>query len=288
MKYFGIILESHHRAIDDARATAEIFQKFFNMIITKGILTLKDINTNLQPNIQNAETLNTMILVKNQKGLRDLYELISKSHIDYFGMRKPRVPKTLLNQKRENLLLASSATGIYGNRGELINFYLRGEFDEIEERAKFYDYIEVHPPITYDELVEKNASEIESLEVVKKMNQYFYDLGKKLGKLVVATGDVHYLDENEAVNRNVLLLGSGKLRKTKFVDGSRYEFFDRKLYFRTTEEMLEEFKYLGDEIANEIVIENTNKIADMIDAGIRPVPEGFYPPKIKGAEELVK
>ena len=287
-KYFGIILESHHRAIDDARATAEIFQKFFNMIITKGILTLKDINTNLQPNIQNAETLNTMILVKNQKGLRDLYELISKSHIDYFGMRKPRVPKTLLNQKRENLLLASSATGIYGNRGELINFYLRGEFDEIEERAKFYDYIEVHPPITYDELVEKNASEIESLEVVKKMNQYFYDLGKKLGKLVVATGDVHYLDENEAVNRNVLLLGSGKLRKTKFVDGSRYEFFDRKLYFRTTEEMLEEFKYLGDEIANEIVIENTNKIADMIDAGIRPVPEGFYPPKIKGAEELVR
>lgn len=287
-KYFGIILESHHRAIDDARATAEVFQKFFNMIITKGILTLKDINMNLQPNIQNAETLNTMILVKNQKGLRDLYELISKSHIDYFGMRKPRVPKTLLNQKRENLLLASSATGIYGNRGELINFYLRGEFDEIEERAKFYDYIEVHPPITYDELVEKNASEIESLEVVKKMNQYFYDLGKKLGKLVVATGDVHYLDENEAVNRNVLLLGSGNLRKTKFVDGSKYEFFDRKLYFRTTEEMLEEFKYLGDEIANEIVIENTNKIADMIDAGIRPVPEGFYPPKIKGAEELVR
>lgn len=287
-KYFGIILESHHRAIDDARATAEVFQKFFNMIITKGILTLKDINTNLQPNIQNAETLNTMILVKNQKGLRDLYELISKSHIDYFGMRKPRVPKTLLNQKRENLLLASSATGIYGNRGELINLYLRGEIEEIEEKAKFYDYIEIHPPITYDELVEKNASEIESLEVVKKMNQYFYDLGKKLGKLVVATGDVHYLDENEAVNRNVLLLGSGKLRKTKFVDGSRYEFFDRKLYFRTTEEMLEEFRYLGDEIANEIVIENTNKIADMIDAGIRPVPEGFYPPKIKGAEELVR
>ena len=287
-KYFGIILESHHRAIDDARATAEVFQKFFNMIITKGILTLKDINTNLQPNIQNAETLNTMILVKNQKGLRDLYELISKSHIDYFGMRKPRVPKTLLNQKRENLLLASSATGIYGNRGELINLYLRGEIEEIEEKAKFYDYIEIHPPITYDELVEKNASEIESLEVVKKMNQYFYDLGKKLGKLVVATGDVHYLDENEAVNRNVLLLGSGNLRKTKFVDGSKYEFFDRKLYFRTTEEMLEEFKYLGDEIANEIVIENTNKIADMIDAGIRPVPEGFYPPKIKGAEELVR
>ena len=287
-KYFGIILESHHRAIDDARATAEVFQKFFNMIITKGILTLKDINTNLQPNIQNAETLNTMILVKNQKGLRDLYELISKSHIDYFGMRKPRVPKTLLKQMRENLLLASSATGIYGNRGELINLYLRGEIEEIEEKAKFYDYIEIHPPITYDELVEKNASEIESLEVVKKMNQYFYDLGKKLGKLVVATGDVHYLDENEAVNRNVLLLGSGKLRKTKFVDGSRYEFFDRKLYFRTTEEMLEEFRYLGDEIANEIVIENTNKIADMIDAGIRPVPEGFYPPKIKGAEELVR
>ena len=287
-KYFGIILESHHRAIDDARATAEVFQKFFNMIITKGILTLKDINMNLQPNIQNAETLNTMILVKNQKGLRDLYELISKSHIDYFGMRKPRIPKTLLKQMRENLLLASSATGIYGNRGELINLYLRGEIEEIEEKAKFYDYIEIQPPITYNELVEKNTSEIENLEVIKEMNKYFYDLGKRLGKIVVATGDVHYLDKREAINRNVLLLGSGNLRKTKFVDGSRYEFFDRKLYFRTTEEMLEEFKYLGDEIANEIVVENTNKIADMIDAGIRPVPEGFYPPKIKGAEELVR
>ena len=287
-KYFGIILESHHRAIDDARATAEVFQKFFNMIITKGILTLKDINMNLQPNIQNAETLNTMILVKNQKGLRDLYELISKSHIDYFGMRKPRIPKTLLKQMRENLLLASSATGIYGNRGELINLYLRGEIEEIEEKAKFYDYIEIHPPITYNELVEKNTSEIENLEVIKEMNKYFYDLGKRLGKIVVATGDVHYLDKREAINRNVLLLGSGNLRKTKFVDGSRYEFFDRELYFRTTEEMLEEFKYLGDEIANEIVVENTNKIADMIDAGIRPVPEGFYPPKIKGAEELVR
>ena len=287
-KYFGIILESHHRAIDDARATAEVFQKFFNMIITKGILTLKDINMNLQPNIQNAETLNTMILVKNQKGLRDLYELISKSHIDYFGMRKPRIPKTLLKQMRENLLLASSATGIYGNRGELINLYLRGETEEIEEKAKFYDYIEIHPPITYNELVEKNTSEIENLEVIKEMNKYFYDLGKRLGKIVVATGDVHYLDKREAINRNVLLLGSGNLRKTKFVDGSRYEFFDRELYFRTTEEMLEEFKYLGDEIANEIVVENTNKIADMIDAGIRPVPEGFYPPKIKGAEELVR
>ena len=287
-KYFGIILESHHRAIDDARATAEVFQKFFNMIITKGILTLKDINMNLQPNIQNAETLNTMILVKNQKGLRDLYELISKSHIDYFGMRKPRIPKTLLKQMRENLLLASSATGIYGNRGELINLYLRGETEEIEEKAKFYDYIEIQPPITYNELVEKNTSEIENLEVIKEMNKYFYDLGKRLGKIVVATGDVHYLDKREAINRNVLLLGSGNLRKTKFVDGSRYEFFDRELYFRITEEMLEEFRYLGDEIANEIVVENTNKIADMIDAGIRPVPEGFYPPKIKGAEELVR
>ncbi|AMD94705.1 PolC-type DNA polymerase III [Leptotrichia sp. oral taxon 847] len=287
-KYFGITLESHHRAIDDARATAEVFQKFFNMIITKGILTLKDINMNLQPNIQNAEILNTMILVKNQKGLRDLYELISKSHIDYFGMRKPRIPKTLLKQMRENLLLASSATGIYGNRGELINLYLRGETEEIEEKAKFYDYIEIHPPITYNELVEKNTSEIENLEVIKEMNKYFYDLGKRLGKIVVATGDVHYLDKREAINRNVLLLGSGNLRKTKFVDGSRYEFFDRELYFRTTEEMLEEFKYLGDEIANEIVVKNTNKIADMIDAGIRPVPEGFYPPKIKGAEELVR
>ena len=100
VKYFGITLETHHRAVDDAKATVEVFQKFLNMILSKGILKLIEINTDLQPNIQNSETLNTMILVKNQAGLRDLYELVSRSNIEFFGMRRPRIPKTFLNSMR--------------------------------------------------------------------------------------------------------------------------------------------------------------------------------------------
>lgn len=126
------------------------------MILSKGILKLIEINTDLQPNIQNSETLNTMILVKNQAGLRDLYELVSRSHIEFFGKRRPRIPKSLLNSMRENLLIASSASASERNRGELVNLYLRGtEKDDIEEKAKFYDYIEIHPTANYTDRVEK-------------------------------------------------------------------------------------------------------------------------------------
>lgn len=276
--YFGIILESHHRAVDDAKATAEVFQKFLNMVLSRGILKLTEINDELQTNIQNADTLNTMILVKNQDGLRTLYELVSKAHIDYFGNRKPRIPKSLLNKNRENLLIASSASAVFQNNGELVNLYLRGtEKSEIEERAKFYDYIEIHPLSNYVDL--DSSGEIESLDIIKEMNKYFYDLGKKLGKIVVATGDSHYLEEREAINRSVLVLGSGM--------GRRLFSYDKKLYFKTTDEMLVEFSYLGEEIAEEVVVENTNKINDMIES-VRPVPKGFYPPKIDGAENEVR
>ncbi len=276
--YFNISLENHHRAVDDAKATAEIFQKFLNMVLSKGVMKLTEINSELQTNIQNAETMNTIILVKNHAGLRALYELVSKSHIEFFGNRKPRIPKTLLNEMRENLLLASSASGGFQNSGELVNLYFRGtEKEEIEERAKFYDYIEIHPSGNYIDL--DGNGEIDNLEVIEEMNRYFYQLGKKLGKLVVATGDSHYLEEREAINRSVLVLGSGM--------GRRAFSYDKKLYFKTTEEMLEEFSYLGSDIAYETVVENTNLISDMIE-NVRPVPKGFYPPKIEGAEEEVR
>lgn len=289
VKYFGITLETHHRAVDDAKATAEVFQKFLNMILSKGILKLIEINTDLQPNIQNSETLNTMILVKNQAGLRDLYELVSRSNIEFFGMRRPRIPKTLLNSMRKNLLIASSASASERNRGELVNLYLRGtEKNDIEEKARFYDYIEIQPHTNYSDMVERINKEIENYDIIKEMNKYFYELGKSLGKIVVATGDAHYLEEREAINRNVLLLGSGTMWKTETSEGVReYEFFDRKLYFRTTEEMLEAFDYLGEQAAQEVVVENTNKIGDMIEQ-VRPVPTGFYPPKIEGAEDEVR
>ncbi|RRD40187.1 PolC-type DNA polymerase III [Leptotrichia sp. OH3620_COT-345] len=278
--YFNVILDNHHRAVDDAKATAEIFQKFLNMVLSRGVLKLSEINKELQTNIQNADTLNTIILVKNQDGLRALYELISCSHIEFFGNKKPRIPKTVLSEVRENLLLASSASAVFGNSGELVNLYLRGtEKEEIEERAKFYDYIEIQPLSNYVDLEGDSFSEIESGKIVTEMNKYFYDLGKKLEKIVVATGDVHYLEEREAINRSVLVLGSGM--------GRRVFSYDKKLYFKTTDEMLEEFSYLGKEEAYEVVVENTNKISDMIE-NVRPIPKGFYPPKIEGAEEEVR
>ena len=276
--YFKISLENHHRAVDDAKATAEMFQKFLNMVLGRKILKLSEINTTLQTNIQNADTQNTMILVKNQAGLKTLYELVSKSHIEFFGNRKPRIPKTLLNEMRENLLLASSASIVFQNSGELARLYLRGtEKEDIEEKAKFYDYIEIYPLSNYIDAVE--TGEIDNIEVIKEMNQYFYELGKKLGKIVVATGDCHYLEEREAINRSVLVLGSGM--------GRRQFSYDKKLFFKTTDEMLKEFDYLGEDIAYEVVVTNTNKINDMIEH-VRPIPTGFYPPKIDGAEDQVR
>lgn len=276
--YFNVSLENHHRAVDDAKATAEIFQKFLNMVLSRGILKMTEINEQLQANIQNGDTLNTMILVKNQEGLRTMYELVSKAHIDYFGNKKPRIPKSLLNKNRENLLIASSASAVFQNSGELVNLYLRGtEKEEIEEKAKFYDYIEIFPKSNYVDL--DSLGEIENMSIIEEMNEYFYSLGKKLDKIVVATSDVHYLEESEHINRSVLVLGSGM--------GRRSFGFDKKLYFKTTEEMLSEFSYLGENIAYEVVVENTNKINDMIEV-VRPIPKGFYPPKIEGAEEEVR
>ena len=136
--------------------------------------------------------------------------------------------------------------------------------------------------------MERTNKEIENYDIVKEMNKYFYELGKIQNKIVVATGDAQYLEEREAINRNVLLLGSGTMWKTKISEGVReYEFFDRKLHFKTTEEMLKAFDYLGEDAAMEVVVENTHKISDMIEQ-VRPVPTGFYPPKIDGAEEEVR
>ena len=281
VNFYRVKLETHHRAIDDAQATEKIFEKFLDALYRKGIFKISEINTQLVPNISNAETLNTMILVKNQEGLKDFYELVSRSHIEFFGMKRPRIPKSLLREKRENFLIASSAIHAERNSGELVNMYLRGaEKEQIKERAKFYDYIEIQPVSNYMNLID---SEEASRQQIEEMNEWFYVLGKELEKIVVAVGDTEYLDEDDAVSRNVLLLGGGNIWKKDGV----YTFSDRKLYYKTTEEMLKEFKFLGKNEAFEVVVENTNKIADMIEQ-VRPVPKGFYPPEIEGAEEEVR
>ncbi|WP_339121790.1 PolC-type DNA polymerase III [Fusobacterium nucleatum] len=282
-KTLGLALEKHHRAVDDSQATANMFIIFLDKYKEKGLEYMKDINVGFEVNVKKQSLKNIMVLVKTQDGLKNMYRLVSEAHIKYFGNKKARIPKSVLIENREGLIIGSSLTAHFMNIGELADLYLRHDLEKLEEAAKFYDYIELLPKSTYNELIEKDGTgALGSYEEVEKMNKYFYDLGKRLGILVTASSNVHYLDENEDIIRSILLYGSGT------VYNSRQYSINNGFYFRTTDEMLQEFSYLGDEKAKEVVITNTNKIADMIESGIKPIPEGFYPPKMENAEEIVR
>ena len=282
-KTLGLALEKHHRAVDDSQATANMFIIFLDKYKEKGLEYIKDINVGFEVNVKKQSLKNIMVLVKTQDGLKNMYKLVSESHIKYFGNKKARIPKSVLAENREGLIIGSSLTAHFMNTGELTDLYLRHDLEKLEEAAKFYDYIELLPKSTYNELIEKDGTgALGSYEEVEKMNKYFYNLGKRLGILVTASSNIHYLDENEDIIRSILLYGSGT------VYNSRQYSINNGFYFRTTDEMLQEFSYLGEDVAKEVVVTNTNKIADMIESGIRPIPEGFYPPKMENAEEIVR
>lgn len=212
-------------------------------------------------------TNHVIIFAKNREGLKNLYKLVSLSHLEYF-YKKPRIPKSVLNSHREGLIVGSACEA-----GEIYRAILRGEDEEEMKRlADFYDYLEIQPLINNRFLIE--AGKVKDEEELKRNNMKIVELGERYGKPVVATCDAHYFDEEEALYRRILMAGQG----FKDVEG------DEGLYFRTTQEMMEEFSYLGEEAAYKVVIENTNKIADMIEP-MMPVPEGKFPPKIDGAEE---
>ena len=282
-KSLGLALEKHHRAVDDSQATANMFIIFLEKYKEKGIEYLKDINKGFEVNVKKQSLRNIMVQVKTQEGLKNMYKLVSEGHIKYFGNKKARIPKSVLKQNREGLIVGSSLSAHFLNTGELVELYLRRDLEKLEETAKFYDYIELLPKSTYNELIEKEGTgSLASYDDVEKMNKYFYDLGKRLGILVTASSNVHYLDENEDIIRSILLYGSGT------VYNSRQYSINNGFYFRTTDEMLKEFSYLGEKEAKEVIITNTNKIADMVEEGIKPIPEGFYPPKMDNAEEIVR
>lgn len=282
-KTLGLALEKHHRAVDDSQATANMFIIFLDKYKEKGLEYMKDINVGFKVNVKKQSLKNIMVLVKTQDGLKNMYRLVSEAHIKYFGNKKARIPKSVLTENREGLIIGSSLTAHFMNTGELADLYLRHDLEKLEEAAKFYDYIELLPKSTYNELIEKDGTgALGSYEEVEKMNKYFYDLGKRLGILVTASSNVHYLDENEDIIRSILLYGSGT------VYNSRQYSINNGFYFRTTDEMLQEFSYLGEEETKEVVVTNTNKIADMVESGIKPIPEGFYPPKMENAEEIVR
>ena len=274
-KRLGVSLEGHHRAVNDAEATAEIFLKLVDMLEENGVNNLDEINiySSRTVNYSKLKSYHTIILVKNLTGLRNLYELISMSHLEYYH-KQPRIPKSKLMQYREGLIIGSACEA-----GELYRALLDMRPKEyIDNIVNFYDYLEIQPLGNNMFMVDSDrVPAVNSVEDIKNFNRKIVQLGEEHNKLVAATCDCHFIDPDDSVYRKILMYAKG------FEDAEKQP----PLYFRTTEEMLREFYYLGEEKAKEVVITNTNLISDMIEQ-IKPVPDGTFPPKIEGAEEQIQ
>lgn len=275
-KALGISLENHHRAVDDAGATAEIFVKFVTMLKEEGITTLTEVNEfgAANPNaIKKMPTYHAIILAKNDVGRVNLYRLISLSHLKYFA-RRPRIPKSEFVKYREGLILGSACEA-----GELYRAILDNQSDEaIARLVDFYDYLEIQPLGNNRFMVESDKYEqIQSQEDLKNINRKIVKLGEEFHKPVVATCDVHFLEPEDEVYRRIVMTGQG------FTDADN----QAPLYLRTTEEMLEEFAYLGAKKAYEVVVTNTNVIADQIEK-ISPVRPDKCPPVIEDSDRQLR
>lgn len=271
-KHLGVSLENHHRAVDDAKATADILLCCFKLLDDMKITSLDSLNKEFLGNIdvKKLPTYHLIILAKNQVGLKNLYKLISYSNLDYF-FRKPRMPKSLIEQYKEGLIIGSACEA-----GEVYKAVLEGKSqEELKEIIKFYDYLEIQPIMNNEFMLKKGI--VKSEEQLKEVNRKIYNLGKENGLPIVATGDVHFLDPKDAKFREILMKGQG------FSDAEDQP----PLYLKTTNEMLKEFEYLGEDECKEVVIYNPQKIAEEIEV-IKPIPDETFPPKIEGAEEDIR
>ncbi len=259
----GVSLENHHRAVDDATATAEVFLKLAKETLKK---SGGKINIDTRPELLKGQKYHIILLAKDYVGLKNLYQLISKSNLDYF-YKKPTMPKSVIEKFREGLIIGSACEA-----GELFRSIVEKKPDyELSEIASFYDFLEIQP-LCNNAFMLRNG-EVASEDELRNMNKTVLSLGDRLGIPTVATCDVHFLDPDDAMYRRVLLGAQG------FSDADE----QAPLYLRTTEEMLEEFSYLGEDRAREVVITNPNKIADMCEK-IQPVKDGSYPPTIENCE----
>jgi DNA polymerase-3 subunit alpha (Gram-positive type) len=273
-KTLKISLENHHRAVDDAECTAEIFMKFIEMLAKEEVYTLAEMNEMGKSSVDAVRKLHSfhiIILAKNQTGRINLYKLVSESHLTYF-YKRPLIPKSLIMKYREGLILGSACEA-----GELFRAMLDGQSDEqIAGIVSFYDYLEIQPIGNNRFMLESDRHrEINSEEDLIALNKRVVKLGEQFQKPVVATCDVHFLDPEDEVYRRIIMTGKG------FKDADD----QAPLFLRTTEEMLDEFSYyLGSEKAEEIVITNTNMIADMCDR-IAPVRPDKCPPVIENSDQ---
>ena len=268
----GIKVEVAHRALDDVDTTVKVFNVMLKMLKDKGIKTLEEMDKEEEgkANFKKLKSYHAIILAKDYVGLRNLYRLVSISHVSYF-YKRPLILKSLFKKYSEGLILGSAC-----DQGELYQAILNGKSDEdIEQIARDYDYLEIQP-IGNDEYLVRNGT-LQSDEDLKNIVRKIVDLGEKLDKPVCATCDVHFMDPQDEIYRRILQAGQG------------YDDADMQapLYLRTTEEMLEEFSYLGKEKAYEVVVTNTNKISDMCER-ISPISPEKCPPHIPGCEETIK
>ena len=268
---------NHHRALADAVTCGAVMGKFTQMLRERGIDTLKQVNPYMetiraQVRKDDRYAQHIILFAKNQQGLRNLYHLISDANLKHFK-RVPRILKSELMKLREGLIIGSAC-----ENNELFQAVLRGKSDmELKRIASFYDYLEVQPISNNRFMIAEEKLPVHNDEDLRNLNRRIVQLGEEMGKMVVATGDVHFLNPEDEIFRHILLATKG------FSDADK----DNPLYFRTTDEMLEEFSYLGEEKAREIVITNPNVICDMCET-LRPVPHNLFAPKIENSVEDLK
>ncbi|WP_312833076.1 DNA polymerase III subunit alpha [Sedimentibacter saalensis] len=275
-KNLGIKVDVAHRALDDVETTVKVFNVMLEMLVKRGAESLDDIDKyasdeqSRNESYKKLKTYHAIILAKNYTGLKNLYKLVSYSHLDYF-YKKPRILKSMFEKHSEGLIIGSACS-----EGELYQAILLGKPEqEIEKIAKFYDYLEIQPIGNNDYLI--RTEQVPDKDYLRNINRKIVALGEKFNKPVVATGDVHFMDPEDEVYRRILEAGQG------FKDAD----YQAPLFLKTTEEMLKEFYYLGEEKSYEVVVKNTNIVADMCE-NISPISSEKCPPHIEGCEQTIK
>ncbi len=277
-KAVQVPLGHHHRAVDDAACTAEIFVRFVQMLEDRGISTLEEMNTQgaMDTNaVRKLRAHHAVLLAQNETGRVNLYRLVSASHLQYI-QNKPKLPKSLVNRYREGILVGSGCS-----EGEVFQGLLSGiAEEELARLVSFYDYLEIQPPENDRHLIEEeNEEAIQSLEDLQEIGRRIVKLGGQFQKPVAATGDVHYMDPEDVEYRRIIMRG----KKRKDLD----EHDGLACFFRTTEEMLEAFSYLGEDKAREVVLETPRRIADSIEK-ISPIRAGKFPPVIQDSDKQLR